>query len=324
MRWLFRGLLLLVVLVGIAIFLLMQPTVESKTLPDTRYASPERLKTTVKLLSADFAKQDGQLSRLELTRDYIQERFVRNGFKTELQEYEVEGQAYTNVIAYIPGQKKCPLIVVGAHYDTYKNLPGADDNASGVAVLIELSGALANSRQVNFPLCPIQLVAYANEEPPFFKTEGMGSYVHAKSLKEKSLEVGLMLSLETLGFYSDKEGSQQYPSPLLKLMYPSKGNFITIVGDLSQIGLVRRVKSGMQSVIETDVYSINAPVSVPGIDFSDHRSYWEFGYPGVMVTDTAFNRNLNYHTEDDTYDKLDYERMADVTTGLVSLLLNWP
>lgn len=316
-KWIIRLVLLVSVLVAVLVFLLMQPTFESRKSVSDGFAKPEKLKQIVKFLSDDLAKHPNPMARLELTRQYIESQFSNLGLESRLQSFEVEGQTYSNVIVDIPSKKDCPLVVIGAHYDTYHNLPGADDNASGVAALIELGGALSRSNKVR---CPIQLVAYANEEPPFFRTPGMGSYVHAKSLKDEGIEISFMLSLETLGYFSDEEGSQLYPTPVLSWLYPSKGNFITLVGNLSQMSLVREVKSGMQPVMSTEVYSINAPVSVPGIDFSDHRSYWEFDYPALMVTDTAFNRNLNYHTEDDTYEKLDYERMADIVNGLYHFL----
>ncbi len=208
-------------------------------------------------------------------------------------------------------------IVVGAHYDAAGPYPGADDNASGVAGLIELAHLLGKA---TLPL-RVELVAFTLEEPPHFATFQMGSAVHAASLKKQGVSVRLMVSLEMIGYFSDASGSQGFPTPALKPFYPSAGNFITIVGKPSEGALVRRVKKAMQAASPLPVYSINAPQTVPGIDFSDHRNYWQAGYPAVMLTDTAFYRNKNYHTEQDTPETLDYRRMALVVEGIYAAVL---
>jgi Zn-dependent M28 family amino/carboxypeptidase len=168
----------------------------------------------------------------------------------------------------------------------------------------------------------IDLVAYTLEEPPFFRSEAMGSAVHANALKMQNVKVRAMFSLEMIGYFSDAEGSQKFPNPILKLFYPSRGNFIAVVGDFSQLGLVRKVKRAMRGTALLPVYSINAPGWLPGIDFSDHLNYWRAGYPAVMITDTSFYRNENYHTAQDTAEKLDYARMAKVVLALHAALLD--
>jgi len=164
----------------------------------------------------------------------------------------------------------------------------------------------------------VELVAYSLEEPPHFRTESMGSAVHAASLEAKKARVRAMISLEMIGCFSDEKDSQAYPLGVLKLLYPSTGNFIAVVGRIGGGRLVRVVKTAMRAATRLPVESINAPGFIPGIDFSDHLSYWEHGYPAVMVTDTAFYRNPRYHTSDDTPDTLDYERMALVVDGVVA------
>lgn len=310
------------VLLAAAIFWVTQPTwQDSSNASYQSLADSGHLKEHVKVLSEDYRRDSGNSYYLTQVRDYIFEQLSQNLGNVRIQSYVTESGTFHNVVARIDGEKDCPLIVVGAHYDTFRDYPGADDNASGVAAIIELSrmfseqGGDKNSSKMS-PKCPVELVAYANEEPPFFRTKGMGSYVHAESLSRSNTDIRMMISLETIGYFSDEPNSQQYPVDELKYIYSDVGNFITIVGDLSQVGVVRDLKSGMQSFMTTEVYSINAPVKLAGIDFSDHRSYWEFGYPAVMVTDTAFNRNLNYHTREDTYEKLDYQRMADVVNGV--------
>ena len=159
----------------------------------------------------------------------------------------------------------------------------------------------------------MQLVAYTLEEPPYFATEKMGSYVHASSMK--NVDVKLMVSLEMIGYFSEEMGSQTYPVKLMNLFYPNKGNFIAIVDGLTTNNAVG-LKTAINRYTNLPAYSINAPKSLTGIDFSDHRSYWSFGFPAIMITDTAFYRNEAYHTTEDTYDRLNYESMAKVTFGL--------
>jgi Zn-dependent M28 family amino/carboxypeptidase len=215
------------------------------------------------------------------------------------------------VIAHF-GPETEERIVVGAHYDTAGPLPGADDNASGVAGLIELARLFARQQ----PPLRVELVAFSLEEPPYFRTTGMGSSVHAQSLRQQNVRVRAMFSLEMIGCFLDTPNSQLFPIGVLSALYPSTGNFIAVVGRLGDVLLVRRTKAAMRNAAPLPVYSINAPRFVPGVDFSDHMSYWEAGYSAVMITDTAFFRNRNYHTAEDTAEKLDYKRMAMVVEGV--------
>src|SRR5437667_213867 len=166
------------------------------------------------------------------------------------------------------------------------------------------------------PATRVDLVAFTLEEPPYYDTEWMGSHVHAAALRREGVAVRAMIALEMIGYFSDAPGSQRLPHLLLRVVYPSTGNFVAVIGRLGEAQLARRVKRAMQDATDLDVYSMNAPAWIPGIDFSDHRSYWAQGYPAVMVTDTAFYRNDRYHTPRDTPDTLDYRRMADVVRGV--------
>jgi Zn-dependent M28 family amino/carboxypeptidase len=206
--------------------------------------------------------------------------------------------------------------VIGAHYDSHGGTPGADDNASGIAGLLELAHLLGRSA----PGRPVELVAYTLEEPPHFRSPHMGSVWHARALKAEGRDVELMLSLEMIGYFSDSPGSQAYPLAAMKLAYPDRGNFIALVGQFGDFGLSRSVKAAMSGATDLPVYSLNAPAFVQGVDFSDHRSYWAQGYPALMVTDTAFMRNRNYHRVGDTFDKLDYKRMAMVVQSVYAVL----
>ncbi len=280
------------------------------------------LKAHVKKLSVDFYPRNFEsLANLNLAAAYIEAQFRRSGAVVTVQQYEVAGRTYRNVIASF-GPETGPLLVIGAHYDSvganYESseaTPGADDNASGVAGLIELARLLGK----NPPQRGVELVAYTLEEPPFFRTADMGSARHARMLRQQGREVELMVSLEMIGYFSDAPNSQDYPLPGLSLFYPDHGNFIALVGDFGDFGKMRRTKALMLGASRLPVLSINAPPQLPGIDFSDHMNYWAEGYPALMVTDTAFERNRKYHQLGDTWDRLDYARMAMVVQGVYSM-----
>jgi Zn-dependent M28 family amino/carboxypeptidase len=291
-----------------------QPAVKAISSPDTAIDA-SALERHVRMLAHTLAPRSYEHpANLEDAGDYVLAEFARLGLATDVQEYQVNGRGYRNVIARL-GPTKGPLIVIGAHYDACGDTPGADDNASGVAGLLELARALA----AHPPRQPVELVAYTLEEPPFFRTEDMGSYRHAQALAAQGREVKLMLSLEMIGYFRDSPRSQRYPVGALKLLYPDQGNFIALVGAYRDFGDMRRVKGLFKGASALPVTSINAPESVQGVDFSDHASYWRFKMPAIMVTDTAFLRNDNYHEAGDTPETLDYRRMAQVVRGVFAV-----
>jgi hypothetical protein len=277
---------------------------------------PARLEAHVRALAETFVPRDAaHPENLDRAAAYIRRELAAAGGRVEDQQFQAGGATYRNVIArFGPGTRE--RIVVGAHYDAAGPYPGADDNASGVAGLIELARLLGTSAGKSALKTQVELVAFTLEEPPYFASSAMGSAVHAQSLRRQGVPVRAMLALEMIGYFSDAPGSQQFPLPSLKLLYPSTGNFITVAGKLGQGALVRRIKRAMASASPLGVESISAPASLPGISLSDHRNYWEAGYPAVMITDTAFYRNDNYHGATDTPDTLDYERMARVVQGV--------
>ena len=277
-----------------------------------------RLEAHVRMLAETLAPRDeGHPENLDRAAAYLRREFERAGaVAVSDQPFESRGRTYRNVIASF-GPRTKELIVVGAHYDTAGPLPGADDNASGVAGLIELAYLLGRTP----PAARVELVAYTLEEPPYFRSASMGSAVHASSLRAQGFAVRVMLSLEMIGYFSDQPDSQHYPVSLLKAFYPSRGNFISIVGKMDQGRTMRRVKKAMAGASPLPVYSINAPRAIPGVDFSDHLNYWNEGYDALMITDTAFYRNPNYHTFADTPDTLDYKRMALVVGGVYAAVL---
>lgn len=248
---------------------------------------------------------------------YIETRFREAGGRIERQKISTPSGAYENVIAHF-GPEHAPRYVIGAHFDTCGVQPGADDNASGVAGLLELANLLGQEKSLP---AHFELVAYNLEEPPFFAGPYMGSAVHARSLKEQKVPVVLMLSLEMIGFFRDERGSQSYPMPLLGLLYLSRANFIAIVGRWDQRAVVSRFKRACVGKADIPVVSIAAPSFVPAIDFSDHRNYWAEGFPALMITDTSFLRNPHYHEATDTADTLDYRRMAEVVRLVYAGLL---
>ncbi|MDX1636520.1 MAG: M28 family peptidase [Balneolaceae bacterium] len=282
-------------------------------------ADPERLKTHVYALAKDLGPRDaGHPANMDRTADYIADQFSSTVQEVSDQSYTVAGIAMPvrNVRAFL-GPETEERIVVGAHYDVAGPYPGADDNASGVAGLLELARLFAED---DLPIT-VELVSYPLEEPPYYYTRSMGSYVHAKSLKDNDVNLRCMLALEMIGYFRDEKGSQSYPLGLLGPFYPDRGNFIAVVGKLFQRRLVRTIRESMRAASPLPVVSINAPRLLPGIALSDHCNYWWAGYPAAMITDTAFYRNPNYHTARDTPDTLDYERMAQVVNGVRAAVL---
>ena len=266
---------------------------------DEESALAERLRRHV----AELAESERN-SDLERPARYIEKAL---GAKAQSQYFESGGRRVRNI------EVGSGAIVVGAHYDTVPGSPGADDNASGVAVLIELASLLATQG------LPIRFVAFANEEMPYFLTEEMGSSAWAKRARERGEPVRAMFSLEMLGCYRDAPGSQRYPAPL-GLFYPDRGDFIAFVGDLGARGLVRASIGSFRQHANFPSEGVAAPGFVPGVSWSDHWSFRKHGYPAIMVTDTAFYRYPHYHLPSDTPEKLDYERMARVALGLAAML----
>lgn len=325
-RWLFEIFLALILLFTTLWFIATQPLFyvdEMQTIPDV---SSKVLASHVHQLSEVLPARFSFEESLTPTINWIESQlkpFETESRKSYRQSYQADDQTFHNIILNF-GPKATvddEIIIVGAHYDATHGYPGADDNASGVAGLIELARLLSeNSTLISQP---IQLVFYTLEEPPYFRTEKMGSYIHATSLQQKNQKVKIMIALDMIGYFSDDKDSQHFPFPLLDKIYPDQGNFIAVVGNLSNMGAVRSVKHSFKTATDLLVYSFNSPRFVPGIDFSDHLNFWDLGYPAVLVTDTSFNRNLAYHTEQDTADRLDYKKMAKVVQALFKTVIDY-
>jgi Zn-dependent M28 family amino/carboxypeptidase len=254
---------------------------------------------------------------MERAAQYIRRELESGGAAVTEQPFPGAGTVVRNLIASF-GPDTRERVIVGAHYDAAGGFPGADDNASSVAGLIELVPLL---RSHEFRR-RVELVAYAFEEAPFFATPEMGSVVHARALRAAGARVTAMLSLEMIGYYTDAPDSQKFPFRALKLIYPTRGNFVVVAGRFSDLRLVRRIRRSMKSVPGLAVESIVGPRSLPGIDLSDNASYWDVGDPAVMITDSAFYRNPNYHLPSDTPETLDYVRMARVVEGIARAVMD--
>ncbi len=247
--------------------------------------------------------------------DYIEQEFRAAGYEVRRQEFETDGHTCYNLEAERLGRNNPErILVLGAHYDSVFGTPAANDNASGVAALLAIARAMADDE----PEITVRFVAFANEEPPYFQTEHMGSLVYARAARDRGDDIIGMVSLETIGYYSNEPGSQRYPGPF-KLLYPTRGNFIAFVGNVRSRHLVRDGIRAFRENARMPSEGAAIPAFIPGVGWSDHWAFWEEGYPAFMVTDTAPFRYPYYHTVADTPDKLDYPRMTRVVDGLLAM-----
>ena len=314
--------LLIAVLVGSATLLvvggilLRQPSIAIVDPAVGERADPARLEAHVQFLSETAAPRDiRHPETLGKAADYIAEVLSASGARVEEQHYRAAGAHCKNIRAVL-GPDEGRTLVVGAHYDAFGGSPGADDNASGVAGLLELARLLGHHP----PPIRVELVAYSTEEPPFFGGPEMGSTVHARGLREEGTDVAGMICLEMIGYYTERQPS---PHWIISLIYPRRGDFVVTVGRWQDRSLARHVKAGIKGAGGVRSCSYTGP-PILGAELSDHRSYWLAGYRAVMVTDTAYIRNPNYHTRGDRPETLDYVRMASVVDGVVNSIVGFP
>ena len=272
------------------------------------------LRRQVEVIAGDIGERHSFLKpKLDATAEHLLSAFRRMNLEPRELGYRVGGATYYNLEVEIPGDSLAhEVVVIGAHYDSAMGTPGANDNATGVAALLALAETFSDSQ----PQRTLRFVAFVNEEPDFFKSPLMGSLVYARECRERNESVLAMLSLETLGFYSDEPGSQKYPLRLLNLFYPSRANFLAFVADSRNRHLVRHSVSVFREGARLPSTGIAAPSWVQGVDWSDHWSFWQQGYPAIMVTDTAPLRYDLYHKAEDTPDRIDYDRLARAVFGL--------
>ncbi|MFZ5796946.1 MAG: M28 family peptidase [Thermodesulfobacteriota bacterium] len=283
-------------------------------------ADPERLRDWVRFLAETIGCRPAtRPDLLHAAAERIASSFQELGYAVGRQPVPSRKTTLANIIAAPASEESfdsaSPLLIVGAHYDTVSRSPGADDNASGVAGLLELGRLLAHQTPAG-----LRLVAFCPEEPPAYRTDAMGSYHYARRLNEQKARVRGMVCLEMIGYFCDEPDSQSYPLPFLKALYPDRGDFIAMVGNLRSGPWTRKVRNAFAAATDLPVETLNGPSLLVGIDFSDHWSFNKFGFPALMVTDTAFYRNHHYHQASDKPDTLDYERMAKVVTGLAGAI----
>jgi hypothetical protein len=275
------------------------------------------LRRHVEKLAGDIGERNLQhYPELLEAADYIEAELTAAGYEAARQEYKTRGYACYNLEAQLRGAvKPKEIVIVGAHYDSVVGTPGAGDNASGVAAMLALAKRFSGRQTAR----SLRFVAFVNEEPPYFQTPDMGSWVYARRCRKANENIVAMLSLETIGYYTDEPGTQQYPPPYGAL-YPREGNFIAVIGNVGSRPLVHRTVEAFRRHAKFPSEGGAIPGDVPGAGWSDHWSFWQEGYPGVMITDTALFRYPYYHSPDDTPDKLHYDQMARVVDGLETVI----
>ncbi len=272
----------------------------------------DELRTEVQKLAGEIGERNVErYPALRAAADYLEESLGKTGLHTRREGYEFNGQLCENIEAELPGTSG-GIVVVGAHYDSVFGSPGANDNGSGVAALLALARHFAGKPSAK----TLRFVAFVNEEPFAFQSHRMGSWIYAEQCRARGDRIRGMLSLETIGYYSNDPGSQKYPLPGLGAIYPSTGNFVAFVGNVASRALVRRALGSFRAQATLPSEGAALPGNVPGVGWSDHWAFWDHGYPALMVTDTAPFRYPHYHRASDTPEQLDYDSMARVVAGL--------
>ena len=274
-------------------------------------------------LKADVEKLAGEIgernmlrySQLNTAADFIENSFSSAGLQPRRDSYDLRGRACHNIEAEIRGARP-EILLIGAHYDSVFGSPGANDNGSGVAAMLALARRFAGKPAQH----TLRFVAFVNEEPPYFLTGQMGSFVYAGRCKARGDRISAMISLETIGYFSDAPHSQTYPAPGLGVFYPSVGNFIGFVSNVPSRNLLRRAIALFRKHAKIPSEGAALPAFIPGVSWSDQWSFWQHGYPGIMITDTAPFRYPHYHSATDTPDKLDYDRFALVVSGMEKVI----
>jgi Peptidase family M28 len=293
----------------------------------------EELRADVQKLAGEIGERNmWHYAQLNAAADFIEDSFSRAELRTRRDSYDMRGQTCHNIEAEIPGVQATPvsslpagasakagpqpIIIIGAHYDSVFGSPGANDNGTGAAATLALARRFATAK----PKHTLRFVAFVNEEPPYFLSGEMGSLVYARRCKERGDKISAMISLETIGYFSDAPDSQTYPSPGLGVFYPKVGNFIGFVSNVKSRALLRRVIMLFRKHANIPSEGASLPAFIPGVSWSDQWSFWQHGYPAIMVTDTAPFRYPYYHSSSDTPDKLDYDRFTLVVSGMEKVI----
>lgn len=273
----------------------------------------DTLNRDVERLAGEIGERNmNRFHSLELAADFLEASLAAAGYAVHRHTYDALGQSVSNLEVEIQGSSRADeIVVIGAHYDSVQGSPGANDNATGAAAVLALARTFAKAT----PSRTLRFLEFVNEEPPYFQTEAMGSLVYARRCRQRQERIVAMVSLETLGYYADARGSQHYPFPF-HLFYPSIGNFIGFVGNIRSGRLVRAAIDSFRRAARFPSEGVATFSTIPGVGWSDQWAFWQQGYPGIMVTDTAPYRYPHYHTVEDTPEQIDYERLAHVVDGL--------
>jgi hypothetical protein len=276
----------------------------------------EELRADVQKLAGEIGERNmWHYTQLNAAADFIEDSFLSAGLRPRRDAYEMNGRACHNIETEIRGARP-EILLIGAHYDSVFGSPGANDNGSGVAAMLALARRFAGKKTEH----TLRFVAFVNEEPPYFLSDEMGSFVYAGRCKARGDKISAMISLETIGYFSDAPHSQTYPAPGLGVFYPKVGNFIGFVANVHSRALLRRVVALFRKHAKIPSEGAALPAFIPGVSWSDQWSFWRNGYPGIMVTDTAPFRYPYYHSANDTPDKLDYDRFTLVVSGMEKVI----
>ena len=321
--------LLLLAIVSLRWMTAMPGSSASDSLPaasELELTLAQELEADVRALAEEIGERNmHRPGTLDQAADWLEERLRAIGHEPQRQPYELSGagmaryagETADNLVVEIPGESRPDeIVVVGAHYDTVPGSPGANDNASAVAVLLALAEHFRDKPQAR----TLRFVAFVNEEPPFYMTSDMGSHAHARKSREAGDNIIAMMSMDGLGFFSDQPGSQHYPAPGIGLAYPDTASFIGFVTRLRDGRLLRKALGAFREEASIPSEGAAMPGFIPGVGWSDHWSFWQQGYPAFLVTDSLPFRDPHYHRSSDTPDRLDYERMARVTVGLKAVV----
>ncbi|MDB6146693.1 MAG: Aminopeptidase [Spartobacteria bacterium] len=267
-------------------------------------------------LAGDIGERNvSRSSSLDTAAQFIEKSFSDAGLTPRRDTYDLQGKSCHNIETEIRGRSRA-IVLIGAHYDSVVGAPGANDNGSGVAALLALARRAVGEKIE----CTRRFVAFVNEEPPYFQTEQMGSFVYASRCRARKEDIVAMISLETIAYFSNDPGSQVYPAPGLSAFYPSVGNYIGFIGNVRSRNLVKRAISGFRAAAKLPSEGAAVPSFIPGVSWSDQWAFWQHGYPAIMITDTAPFRYPHYHTTNDTPDKLDYDRFTLVVSGMQKVI----
>lgn len=275
------------------------------------------LQSDVETLASKIGRRNASnYQNLVAAKDFLDRELTLAGYTVRDQKYTIDGQTFSNLEVEIPGSTLADeILVIGGHYDSAFTSPGANDNATGTAAVLALAREFVGTK----PMRTLRFIEFTNEEPPFFWTKNMGSLVYAQNAKERGDKIVGMFSLETLGYFTDKANTQKYPPPL-SFLYPSQGNFVGFVSDIDSRELLRNTIRSFRAQAKFPSEGAALPNLIQGVGWSDHWSFWQQGYQALMITDTATFRYPHYHTDDDTVDKIDFEKLARVTYGISKVI----